>query len=71
MTGVSAATEHALESALDRLLSGQPLRTDGALTVAGLARGRVFPVLPPTALPYHRAFARRHSDKRGPQWHEP
>jgi len=38
VTGVSAATEHALETALDRLLSGQPLRTDGALTVAGLAR---------------------------------
>lgn len=38
MTGVSAATEQVLESALDRLLSGQPLRTNGALTVAGLAR---------------------------------
>ncbi|MDJ0418863.1 hypothetical protein [Rhodococcus opacus] len=38
MTGVSTATEQALESALDRLLSGQPLRTDGALTIAGLAR---------------------------------
>ncbi|MER6567500.1 hypothetical protein ABT288_15230 [Streptomyces sp. NPDC001093] len=35
---VSAATETKLREAMDRLLAGQPLHTDGALTKENLAR---------------------------------
>ncbi|AQA21731.1 iclR helix-turn-helix domain protein [Rhodococcus sp. MTM3W5.2] len=38
MSGVSADSAAALDNALQRLLGGQPLRTDGALTVTNLAR---------------------------------
>jgi hypothetical protein len=37
MTVVSAVTEAALRSAMHRLLTGKPQRTDGRLTVAGMA----------------------------------
>ena len=37
MSGLSAASERALQEALGRLAEGRPLRTNGALTVAGLA----------------------------------
>lgn len=37
MSGVSPAAEQALQEALGRLAEGRALRTDGALTVAGLA----------------------------------
>ena len=36
--GVSALTERKLREAMARLLAGQPLRTDGALTKENLAR---------------------------------
>jgi hypothetical protein len=38
MTAVSPATAVALEEAMQRLLEGRPARTDGALTIANLAR---------------------------------
>jgi hypothetical protein len=38
VTAVSPATADALEEAMQRLLEGRPVRTDGALTVANLAR---------------------------------
>lgn len=38
MKPVSASTEQALRAALTRLVSGMPVRTDGRLTVANLAR---------------------------------
>jgi hypothetical protein len=38
MTAVSPPAAAALEDAMRRLLDGQPQRTDGALTVANLAR---------------------------------
>lgn len=38
MNAVSAGTESALEEAMQRLLEGRPSRTDGALTIANLAR---------------------------------
>lgn len=38
MTAVSPATAGALEEAMQRLLEGRPARTDGALTIANLAR---------------------------------
>ncbi|WP_261563305.1 hypothetical protein [Frankia tisae] len=38
MTAVSPQAAAALEDAMRRLLDGQPQRTDGALTVANLAR---------------------------------
>jgi regulator of replication initiation timing len=38
VSAVSAATAAALEEALRRLLEGRPARTDGALTIANLAR---------------------------------
>jgi hypothetical protein len=38
VTAVSPATAGALEGAMRRLLEGRPARTDGALTVANLAR---------------------------------
>lgn len=34
----SDSTEHKLRAALDRLLASHPIRTDGRLTVTGLAR---------------------------------
>ena len=37
MSGVSAASDRVLQEALVRLGEGRPLRTNGALTVAGLA----------------------------------
>lgn len=37
MSGVSAGSDRALQEALIRLGEGRPLRTNGALTVAGLA----------------------------------
>lgn len=38
MTAVSPMTADALEEAMQRLLEGRPARTDGALTIANLAR---------------------------------
>ena len=38
MKPVSAATEQALRAALGRLMAGAPVRCDGRLTVANLAR---------------------------------
>jgi DNA-binding MurR/RpiR family transcriptional regulator len=38
VTAVSLATAGALEEAMQRLLEGRPARTDGALTIANLAR---------------------------------
>ena len=38
MSAVSPATAAALEEAMQRLLEGRPARTDGALTIANLAR---------------------------------
>jgi hypothetical protein len=38
MSTVSPATAAALEEAMERLLGGRPVRSDGALTVANLAR---------------------------------
>lgn len=38
MKPVSASTERALRAALHRLVSGNPTRTDGRLTIANLAR---------------------------------
>ena len=38
MSAVSPATAVALEEAMQRLLEGRPARTDGALTIANLAR---------------------------------
>jgi hypothetical protein len=38
VTTVSPATADALEEAMQRLLEGRPARTDGALTIANLAR---------------------------------
>jgi hypothetical protein len=38
MSAVSPATAAALEEAMQRLLDGRPARTDGALTIANLAR---------------------------------
>jgi hypothetical protein len=37
VSGVSAVSDRALQAALVRLGEGRPLRTDGALTVSGLA----------------------------------
>jgi hypothetical protein len=37
VSGVSAASERALQEALMRLAAGRPARTSGALTVAGLS----------------------------------
>lgn len=37
MSGVNAASEKALQEALGRLAEGRPLRSNGDLTVAGLA----------------------------------
>ena len=38
MSTVSPATRAALEQAMQRLIEGRPTRTDGALTIANLAR---------------------------------
>jgi len=38
VSAVSAGTASALEEAMQRLLEGRPSRTDGALTIANLAR---------------------------------
>jgi hypothetical protein len=38
VSAVSAETASALEEAMQRLLEGRPSRTDGALTIANLAR---------------------------------